>query len=142
MKRIVFAIFIGSWLGIPFILVGIFCCCGCFTGPKLQENLVFVNTKNSKQSKKELDDVNVFQSGIWSSRYFQYNNWHGPHEFTLSFDPQSMKVTGSRSDNVGTFTIDGLYSYQTRRIGLTKQYQAGIGNPCQNLGHQMIIQLK
>jgi hypothetical protein len=52
-----------------------------------------------------------------------------------------MKITGSGADDVGTFTIDGTYSVETRRIGLTKQYQAGNGNRSENLGHQVTIQL-
>ena len=52
-----------------------------------------------------------------------------------------MKVTGSGSDDIGTFTIDGTYSVKTRRIGLTKKYQVGTGNPSENLGHQVTIQL-
>jgi hypothetical protein len=52
-----------------------------------------------------------------------------------------MKVTGSGSDDIGTFTIDGIYSTTTLRIGLTKTYQKGTGNLFQNLGHQVTIQL-
>jgi hypothetical protein len=52
-----------------------------------------------------------------------------------------MKVTGSGSDDVGTFTVDGTYSVQSRRMGLTKTYQAGTGNPLENLAHQVTIQL-
>ncbi|CAF1532266.1 unnamed protein product, partial [Rotaria sordida] len=52
-----------------------------------------------------------------------------------------MKVAGSGTDDVGTFTIDGIYSSKTHRIGLTKTYQRGTGNPSENLGHRVIIQL-
>jgi hypothetical protein len=52
-----------------------------------------------------------------------------------------MKFTGSGSDDVGSFTIDGIYSIETRRIGLTKQYQRGTGNPSKNYGHPVTIQL-
>jgi hypothetical protein len=94
-----------------------------------------------KQFKQDAYDANAYQSGIWSSRYFQYKRWHGPYQLTLSFDPQSMKVTGSGSDNVGTFIVDGIYSIKTGRIGLIKTYQAGTGNPLENLGHKVTIQL-
>jgi hypothetical protein len=96
---------------------------------------------NRQKSKEEDDNVNPFQSGLWSSRYFQYVKWHGPHQFPLTFDPQSVKVTGSGSDDIGSFTIDGIYSIQTHRIGLTKIYQGGTGNPKENFGHQVTIQL-
>ncbi|CAF5025602.1 unnamed protein product, partial [Rotaria sp. Silwood1] len=52
-----------------------------------------------------------------------------------------MKVTGSGSDDVGVFTIDGIYSFDTNRIGLTKTYQLDTGDRSENLGHQVIIQL-
>ncbi|CAF1539891.1 unnamed protein product, partial [Rotaria sordida] len=52
-----------------------------------------------------------------------------------------MIITGSGSDDIGTFTIDGIYSVETRRIGLTKTYTRGTGNQLENLGHQVIIQL-
>ncbi|CAF4087681.1 unnamed protein product, partial [Adineta steineri] len=48
---------------------------------------------------------------------------------------------GSGVDDIGSFTIDGTYSNETNRIGLTKQYQIGTGDPSQNLGHQVIIQV-
>jgi len=96
---------------------------------------------NRQGNKEEVDDVNPFQSGLWLSRYFQYEKWHGPHEFPLIFDSQSMKVTGSGSDDVGSFTIDGIYSIKTRRIGLTKKYQLGTGDSSENFGHQVTIQL-
>ncbi len=83
----------------------------------------------------------MFKSGYWNSRYFQYGEWHGPCRFPLIFDGHSMKITGSGSDDVGEFTIDGIYSTETSRIGLTKKYQAGTGNRSENLGHQVTIQL-
>ncbi|CAF1373449.1 unnamed protein product [Rotaria sordida] len=86
-------------------------------------------------------DTSIFKSGYWKSQYYQYGKWHGPYQFSLSFDPQSMIITGSGSDDIGTFTIDGIYSVETRRIGLTKTYTRGTGNQLENLGHQVIIQL-
>jgi hypothetical protein len=52
-----------------------------------------------------------------------------------------MTITGSGTDDVGTFTVDGIYSVKTSRVGLTKRYQAGTGDPSENLGHQVTIQL-
>lgn len=132
---------IGGIFVIIFGVIGIMCCCKRCTGRPFSKNTVFVNTENTKQLKQETYDVKAFQSGIWSSRYFQYGIWHGPHQLAFSFDLQSLKITGSGSDDVGKFTIDGTFSNQTYRIGLNKQYQAGTGDPLQNLGHQVIIQL-
>ncbi|CAF4305275.1 unnamed protein product [Adineta steineri] len=52
-----------------------------------------------------------------------------------------MKVTGSGSDDIGVFTIDGTYSTEINRIDLTKTYQLGTGNSLENFGHQVTIQL-
>ncbi len=125
------------------IFCTILCCksCKCCKGRPFRTNTDFVNMKNWKLLKQNAYDVNAFQSGIWSSRYFQYKSWHGAYQLSLSFDSQLMKVTGSGSDDVGTFTVDGIYSIKTGRIGLTKTYQAGTGNPLENLGHEVTIQL-
>jgi len=135
-------IIVGSIFGgiavVAVSVISYICCC---KGRPLRKNSIFVNMKNLKLLKQDAYDVNAFQSGIWSSRYFQYKRWHGPYQFSLSFDPQSMKVTGSGSDDVGTFIVDGTYSVQSRRMGLTKTYQAGTGNPSENLAHQVTIQL-
>ncbi len=52
-----------------------------------------------------------------------------------------MAITGSGVDDIGLFTVDGTYSVEPCRIGLTKKYQASIGNRSENLGHQVTIQL-
>jgi hypothetical protein len=59
----------------------------------------------------------------------------------LLFDPETWKVTGSGSDDVGTHTIDGIYSMKTHRMGLTKTYQRRTGDSQQNLGHNVTIQM-
>jgi hypothetical protein len=97
---------------------------------------------NRQKTKDEVDNVNPFQSGLWSSQYFQYGKRHGPHQFPLTFDPQSVKVMGSGSDDIGSFTIDGIYSIQTYRIGLTKIYQEGTGNPTENFGHLHVVTIQ
>lgn len=84
----------------------------------------------------------MFKSGTWSSKYYQYRKWHGPFEFSLLFDLPSMKITGLGSDDVGKFTIEGIYSLKTRRIGLIKTYTKRTGNPRENLGHRVTIQLE
>jgi hypothetical protein len=89
----------------------------------------------------ETQDLNQFESGFWSSQYYQYDAWHGPYRLMLVFDPETWKVTGSGSDDVGAYTIDGIYSTKTNRIGLTKTYQEGTGDLQQNLGHNVTIQM-
>jgi hypothetical protein len=89
----------------------------------------------------ETDSKSIFQSGAWTSRYYQYKTWHGPHRLSLSFDPGEMKVTGTGSDDVGTFTITGTYLTKTQRLALNKTYRLGTGNCRENLGHTVTIQL-
>ena len=84
----------------------------------------------------------IFESGNWTSRYYQYKKWHGPHELSLSFDHQTSTIKGSGTDSIGTYAIDGIFSPHSQRIGLTKTYQLGTGNPIENLGHTVTIQLE
>jgi hypothetical protein len=88
------------------------------------------------------DFDNLFPSGHWLGSYFQYKRWDGPHTFSLSFDHHELKVTGWGTDDVGTFSIDGTYSSDTRQMDLTKKYQEDTGNPLENLGHTVTIQLE
>ena len=134
-RGIITGILDGVILGVLLLIYGAICYCRCCQGRPLRKNSTFINLGNSNQLREESYDLNAFQSGTWSSRYFQYGKWHGPYQFSLSFDPESMKVTGSGSDNIGTFTINRIYSMTTHRIGLTKIYQASIGNPLENIGH-------
>ncbi|CAF3006669.1 unnamed protein product, partial [Rotaria sp. Silwood2] len=91
----------------------------------------------------EIDEqvFNQFESGLWSSRYYQYDAWHGSHQLSLSFDPETSKVTGNGSDDVGDYNIEGIYSTTTHWMGLTKKYQNGTGDLSQNLGHYVTIQV-
>ncbi len=132
---------IGGVIGLILLILGTIFCCRYWNGRPFRKNPAFVRLSNSKQTKSESHGVDIFRSGIWASQYHQYRAWHGPDQLSLSFDPQSMKVTGSGSDNIGTFTIDGVYSTTTHRMGLTKKYQSGTGNPSENLGHEVTIQL-
>ena len=53
------------------------------TAQKRQRLLVYL----SKET--ETNDANLFRSGVWSGRYyFQYDQWNGPSNFSLSFDPE------------------------------------------------------
>ena len=122
------------------IVITIYCYKRCKGRPK-QQNTTFIHSSKANVSKYEPSESTIFRSGVWSSLYFQHGRWHGPFKLSLSLNPQSMKATGTGSDDVGTFTIDGEYSTETRRFGLTKRYQAGTGNRAENLAHQVIIQL-
>ncbi len=102
----------------------------------------FVSNGATNDEEAQMIDIKLFQSGLWESQYYQYDKWHGRHQIQLSFDAAQSKVTGSGSDDIGTYFIDGVYSVQTRRMGLTKTYQLGTGNPRENLGHTVTIQLE
>jgi hypothetical protein len=104
-------------------------------------NAAYVNKKVTKNNEQDMNDIDTFRSGYWTSRYFQYGKWHGPHRFSLSFDIQSMKVTGSGSDDIGKFTIKGVYSIKTNRIGLKKKYKSNTGNLFENVGQHATIRL-
>ena len=106
-------------------------------------NTIFVNKDDATSNEDIMEDVeNIFPTGHWKSNYFQYKRWHGPHNCSLSFDYGEQTVSGFGEDDVGVFSINGIYSFDTRRIGLTKIYQKGTGNPAENLGHTVTIQLE
>ncbi|CAF3838095.1 unnamed protein product [Rotaria sp. Silwood1] len=119
-----------------------YCCYQCCAGKPWRSNVKFVNKTMTNDEEKQIIDIQLFQSGYWKSQYFQYNTWHGPHQIELSFDALQSKVTGSGLDDIGMYSIEGIYSTQTRRMGLTKKYQLGTGNPLENLGHCVTIQLE
>jgi len=58
------------------------------------------------------------------------------------FDRPHGKVTGKGLDDVGDFTIDGIFSSENLRLALTQKYQAGTGDLKENFGHTSTIQLK
>jgi hypothetical protein len=110
-------------------------------GRPSRSNKIFIAKETTENCEQEKSDISIFKSGYWKSRYFQYGQWHGFHRFSLTFDSHSMKITGSGTDGIGKFTIDGIYSIETGRLGLTKKYLPGTGNQSENLGHHVTIQL-
>ncbi|CAF5119486.1 unnamed protein product [Rotaria sp. Silwood1] len=61
----------------------------------------------------------------------------------LGFYPEAgYSVHGGGNDDVGTYIITGIYSPSTLRMSLKKHYQIGTGNPRENLGHQVKIQVE
>jgi hypothetical protein len=106
----------------------------------LRSNPTFIKA-DTYDSMLETDTKSIFQSGAWTSRYYQYGKWHGPHELSLMFDAKQMKINGTGRDDVGTFFVTGIYSTKTQRLGLHKRYRLGTGNSRENLGHTVTIQL-
>ena len=135
---IAFGIFAGVIIVVVLVICGVKCCCKHCKDRRRRRSSPPVRPSRSNDEQSE---SNAFRSGIWSSWYSQDGQWHGPHEFSLSFDPQSMKVTGFGSDSMGTFTIDGDYSTETHRIGLTKHYREDASSSSENFEHQVILQL-
>ncbi|CAF2853102.1 unnamed protein product [Rotaria sp. Silwood2] len=91
--------------------------------------------------KTALNNMNIFSSGIWSGRYFQYGRWHDPQQLSLSFDPNSFTINGHGSDDVGAYTVTGRYSTTTNEIELEKTYQQGTGDERENFGHLVTIEV-
>jgi hypothetical protein len=127
---------------IVILCLPLYCCWLCCAGKPRRSNAKFVNNATTNDEERQIIDLKLFQSGTWEGQYYQYNAWHGPYQMNLHFDPQEWKVTGSGTDDVGMYSIDGIYSTHSRRIGLTKKYHPGTGNLSQNLGHSVIIQLE
>ncbi len=88
-----------------------------------------------------MNSENIFQSGIWSGRYYQNENWHDPRQLSLSFDSNSFTIIGNGSDDVGAYNVSGRYSTTTNEIELIKTYQLGTGDEQENLGHSVTIEV-
>jgi hypothetical protein len=128
-------------IGIALLIKG---CCTSSTGTTaapVPENTTLINLDQQNANEQKVNDVTLFQSGIWLARYLQYDEWHGPHQFSLVFDHQSMKVRGSGSDDIGIFKIRGIYSNKTNEISLTKRYQPNTDDPSENFEHTVSIEL-
>lgn len=138
---------IAGFIGAVSIVVCLYCSCYCcyhcyWKGPPKQtgrkNNPEFVDCELSHRCTLV---KNVFQTGIWSSRYYQHGRWHGPHQMHLAFNGRTMGFTGSGCDDVGEYTIDGIFSDKTQRMGLTKYYKKGTGDVVENVGHSVTIQV-
>ncbi|UJR06977.1 hypothetical protein I4U23_011265 [Adineta vaga] len=103
-----------------------------------QNNLEFIN-KNSSETIHSIKDP--FENGIWSLRYHQYNKWHGPYNLALTFNHSLDEITGRGTDDVGDFTINGVFSSINLRLDLIQTYKKGTGDPNENLGHTSTIQM-
>ena len=82
-----------------------------------------------------------FVNGPFVGSYQQYNRSHPMKTFNLRFDGLRT-VTGSGSDTVGDYEINGVYSNNTSRMQLNKTYIRGTGDPSENLGHTVKIRLE
>ncbi|CAF3801621.1 unnamed protein product [Rotaria sp. Silwood1] len=106
------------------------------------------NTKSSSMSFTKLPPIlhsktsttNVFQSGFYNMRYYQYFKWHGP--FLTQFEFDNRNVQGNGTDDVGSFDVTGSYSTDDNCMTLQKKYKRGTGDPRENLGHEVKIDLK
>ncbi|CAF0986924.1 unnamed protein product [Adineta steineri] len=140
-RRKVFIIAGGS-LGLIFMIsMGIFVYHLCFKKQQHVSTFPVVIYEKTKQE-EDVQEANRFQSGTWSIEYYHNEEWYGPFQITLSFNSQSMQVTGSGSDNVGIFALNGVYSAVLEQINITKKYQLGTGDPIENKGHEVKMQLR
>lgn len=112
-------------------------CSYCFDGRPPQENTDFVGGCDQENPDYLM---NPFTTGVWSFQYYQYRKWRGPFRVEISFN-HSIAV-GKGTDDVGDFTLDGTFSWTSKRLALTQTYVKGTGDPKENLGHQSIIQLE
>ncbi|CAF3210060.1 unnamed protein product [Rotaria sp. Silwood2] len=128
---------IGFWV-IVIICLLVLCWIKCTSGIPSQMNENFIEQGSVKDYNYE---ESPFKTGVWSLLYHQYNNWHGPYQILLTFDHSSGKVTGRGTDDVGNFTMDGIFSSRTLRIALKQKYEVGTGDPTENRGHKSTIQL-
>lgn len=134
---------IGACLGA--VVIGIIlyylqrCYRDCRHGLPSQMNIVYILRRSAHNY---ILDNDPFETGIWTFRCYQYDKWNGPFRLALRFDHSAGTLSGHGNDNIGNFTIDGLFSSRNLRLGLSMKYQRGTGDRNQNWGHTATVQLK
>eukprot|EP01084_Bolivina_argentea_P301039 519237_1 len=129
-------------------IVGLFCLCICYKNihsKYLQESwfkspTVWVNN-NGISGEKHEGEANPFIDGMYNGHYCQYRQRYIMYDFKLIFHDSNV-VTGSGTDTVGDYNIEGLYSVNTARMQLNKRYIEGTGDLNENLGHTVKIKLE
>ena len=69
---------------------------------------------------------NIFISGLWQYQYNQYNQWFGPFQHQIAFNPMTKTLQGYGEDNVGQYALGGSFSVSKGRIELIQQYQVNM----------------
>ncbi len=67
---------IGGLVGFGVVMLGVSICYSRYKDEPRQNNSMFFILANQNINQQEGYDVSPFQSGIWSSRYFQHGTWH------------------------------------------------------------------
>jgi hypothetical protein len=132
---------VGAGIGLILCLLAVWLCYRRCKGRPLKSNRAFVLTTADSRHARQPFDSHLFKSGVWSSRYLQDGKCHGPHRCLLSFDYQTLKVSGSGNDNNGVFVIDGIISMKTGRMGLNKTYTSTLSQSSAFFQSQILIQL-
>jgi hypothetical protein len=141
-------IIVGSVIGGIILIILCSICLGCsiriyrqsLRGRPVRSNSSYINSGVAMQYDMS---KSVFISGTFESYYYQYNKYHGPSNLQLAFYPEAGYIVhGGGVDDIGTYIITGIYSPRTLRMGLEKRYQIGTGNPSENLGHIVTIQVE
>ncbi|CAF2086521.1 unnamed protein product [Rotaria magnacalcarata] len=134
---------IGGVLGLIGIIFLTIFCCRRYRAQHADSNDTFIskNSTNERYRNYQTYEEDYFNNGDWLSRYHQYGRWNGPHRMSLVFDRNTNRVTGNGSDNVGKFIIDGTFSLENQRVAMVKTYELGTGDPKENFGHTVDLQM-
>ncbi|CAF1562178.1 unnamed protein product [Didymodactylos carnosus] len=143
---IICKIVLGSIFGaIGVILIGILSFCyirKCCRGRTFYSTSQWVN-RRELFSQDLGEKPEIFHSGSWSGEYFQDGYYHKLPECTIKFDYERSTLTGHGTDDVGDYTLTGVYSTRTLKMGIVKTYILGTGpNRQHNLGHNVNIHLE
>jgi hypothetical protein len=75
-----------------------------------------------------LTSEDLFVSGTWANRYFQYGVWHGPFKHQMTFNSNNNTFEGSGEDDVGQFILSGIFSKDTKRVNIIQSYKVGLSD--------------
>lgn len=112
----------------------------CLTGTALLPNKSYVA---SGIRRYDSGSNGVFRPGPYSTYSMKDGALHGPYHLTLAFYPTSGHIVfGKGEDEMGRYSVKGVYSPTTRRMGLEKYYQTGPTESDRNSRPKVTIQVQ
>lgn len=76
------------------------------------------------QDKKKLEQHPRFPSGEWEGFYtYSYGPQAGQHRMDFTLEFSEGKVTGSGTDDIGSYSWEGVYDLEAMTCNMTKSYR-------------------
>lgn len=102
-----------------------------------RSNFDFVFVEQVPKRSHSPAENTLFASGIWEYQYNQYNQWFGPFQHRIDFDPMRKTLRGYGEDNVGEYVLKGTFSRSRAQIEMALQYQ--VNSLSCDLSHTLLL---